>query len=185
MTNEELFAKGDIEALYNNNLKYMFSLRYKFKGMDWEELQSLCNLGFSKAVKKYSPDKNVKFITYLAMCLQNEVFKYFKDSKKHANLVYLSDSVVSYKNGQSQTLEDTLSIEIDFLENFICKEENEELKSALNCLSNREKAVMDLVLSNKTQVQISKLIGVQQASISRIQKRSINKIRRFLNGYKN
>jgi len=59
--------------------------------------------------------------------------------------------------------------------------ENIMLKEALKCLNEREKKIINLrFYKNKTQMEIAEEIGISQAQVSRLEKATLEKIRKHL-----
>ena len=59
--------------------------------------------------------------------------------------------------------------------------ENIVLKEALKCLNDRERKIINLrFYQNKTQMEIAEEIGISQAQVSRLEKATLEKIRKHL-----
>lgn len=58
---------------------------------------------------------------------------------------------------------------------------NIDLKNALSKLTDRERNIINLLyFEDKTQMEIAHIIGISQAQISRLIKKSLNKLRKLM-----
>lgn len=85
-----------------------------------------------------------------------------------------------YSNGEeSLLLLDQLSDEKDNADNWM---ENLSLCEALKLLPEKEREVLELrYYQGKTQIEISKIVNISQAQVSRLEKNAIEKLRKVLN----
>lgn len=166
-----------IKKLYNTQL-------------DYEELFSIAIIGYAKALNCYDKSKNVKFSTYAINCIRNEIFYVLRKEKKHfSNSISLETVLSTDKNGNSLTLEDTLSeheMNVKSLEDIILEGENREmLLRALEYLKEDEKFILTYRFGLDrgivyTQKQIADKVNMSQANVSKIQKSSLNKLKLIL-----
>lgn len=70
------------EKLVIHNLRYVAHLarEYKYPHVDIEDLFQEGIIGLMKAVKKFNPDKEVRFITYSVFWIRNSILTYIKNN---------------------------------------------------------------------------------------------------------
>lgn len=91
---KELILKakeGDLKAqneILTANLRFVFNIasRYKGKGATISDLISEGNMGLVKAIQKFDPEKDVKFISYAVWWIRNSMQEFLK--KRQACLNY-------------------------------------------------------------------------------------------------
>ena len=181
-------TNSDDLVLENINLIYyvlkQYGLYHKL-----EEYYDICMIGLVKAANFFDESKGYTFSTYGISCIRSELFNYLRretNSKRKANYNTISlDTVICENEGKALTILDTLPSDTNIEEELIQKEEIEELYKALEMLDEREYIVISYMFGingyNKiNQFEIAKKIGVQQATISRIGKKAIRKMRYYL-----
>ena len=109
---------GDREAaerLVTANLRFVISYvkKYQGRGLNLAELVCIGNEGLLKAVKKFDPDKGVKFISYAVCCMRQTVLQALAEQTRsvriplnqNSNLVKLSrtETALTQKLGRSPT----------------------------------------------------------------------------------
>jgi len=84
-----------------------------------------------------------------------------------------------YSDGEeSMLLLDQLSDEKNTADNWM---ENLSLSEAVKCLPDKEREVLELrYYQGKTQIEISKIVNISQAQVSRLEKNAIEKLRKVL-----
>ena len=110
--------KGDKEAaerLVTANLRFVISYvkKYQGRGLGLAELVCIGNEGLLKAVKKFDPDKGVKFISYAVWWIRQTVLQALAEQTRsvriplnqNSNLVKLSrtDTALTQQLGRSPT----------------------------------------------------------------------------------
>ena len=138
-------------------------------------------LGLVKGAKTYDESKGYTLSTYLGTCIQNEINYHRRKEKKHKYLISLNQPVST--DSKEITLEETISNPDDQYEEFFKKEEYKLLYKALDTLSDKDKSIFydyyGLAGHEKiTQKEISKKLGISQATVSRIIKRKLKLLRR-------
>lgn len=180
--------KGDKNAkdiLIKHNLRLVAHIVKKYQGSeDSDDLISTGTIGLIKAINTYDLDKGTQLATYTARCIENEILMLLRANKKHQNNVYLSDKIGSDKDGNELTIMDMLSIDGEEVVDEVSKKVD---KSKLNkilkeCLSDREYVVISLRFGLKNGVplpqrEVAKFLKISRSYISRIEKKSIEKIR--------
>lgn len=164
----EISHKRFIEK--NHNLIYAFLNRYK---LPTDEYYDLAAIGLCKAAKTWDCNKQ-KFCTYAYACMFNEVmgekrkYRCQKRIESH-NLVSL-DAHIDTEHDVS--LLDIVSNPCSVEDEIIAKI---DVNSFVKSLKDRDKQVVDLFTRGYCQDDIADIIGVSQATISRIKKTLKNK----------
>jgi RNA polymerase primary sigma factor len=103
------------ERLVTANLRFVISYvkKYQGRGLNLAELVCIGNEGLLKAVKKFDPDKGVKFISYAVWWIRQTVLQALAEQTRsvriplnqNSNLVKLSrtETVLTQKLGRSPT----------------------------------------------------------------------------------
>ena len=108
---------------------------------------------------------------------------YFRNQKKSAQDVYISDPIDTDKEGNSLTLIDVIADKSDIVEELDTKLKLEKLKTIISdVLDQREFEIIELRygLGNKpelTQREIAKKLNISRSYVSRIEKSALEKLR--------
>lgn len=186
----EKLAKGDLNAkntLIEHNMRLVAHVVKKYytgNFTDEEDLISIGTIGLIKAVSSYSPDKNIKFATYAAKCIQNEVLMYFRSLKKTSLDVYMDDPIDTDKDGNTMTLMDIITFDDNIVEKIDNKTKCDRLYDIVeNTLDKREKEIiiMRYGLYGKkplTQREVAKKLNISRSYVSRIEKKALEDLRK-------
>ncbi len=187
------FHEGDISArdkLLEHNMRLVAHVVKKYKGnMETDDLLSVGSLGLAKAINTYSKDKNVRLATFASRCIENEILMLIRANKKHKYSVSLYDEVGVDKDGNTLKIIDTITEdEADALsnaDNALLKAELEEKMRVV--LSKREYTVLALRFGLYNgrpfhQREVAKILKISRSYISRIEKKSLEKLRKVVNG---
>lgn len=189
---DELLEKsrnGDIEArnkLVEHNLRLVAHIvkKYYATGADQDDLISIGTIGLIKAVSTFKADKNIRLATYAARCIENEILMFFRNQKKMAQDVFISDPIDTDKDGNALTLIDIIADKRDIVEEIDTKLKLEKLKRILpSTLDKREMQIIEMRygLCNEkelTQREIAKKLNISRSYVSRIEKSALEKLRK-------
>ena len=180
-------AEGDERLrgiLVERNLRLVVYIAKKFEstGIGIEDLISIGTIGLIKAINTFRADKNIKLATYASRCIENEILMYLRKTSKYVEISIDEPLNVDW-DGNELLLSDILSSEEDSVG--IALEEAEErktLRCALRCLSEREREIIELRFGLRdgreyTQKDVANMLGISQSYISRLEKRSIARLR--------
>ncbi len=180
-------AEGDERLrgiLVERNLRLVVYIAKKFEstGIGIEDLISIGTIGLIKAINTFRADKNIKLATYASRCIENEILMYLRKTSKYVEISINEPLNVDW-DGNELLLSDILSSEEDSVG--IALEEAEErktLRCALRCLSEREREIIELRFGLRdgreyTQKDVANMLGISQSYISRLEKRSIARLR--------
>lgn len=179
---------GDIEArniLIKHNLRLVVFIAKKYVNYpDNDELISIGTLGLIKAINSYDPIKGTQLATYASRCIENEILMTMRTYKKYSKDISIFDSIGTDKDGNEMTLIDLLYVEE---ESVYSKLDAEILKGSLaklmkEYLNDREYIILIYRFGLKdniprTQQFVADKLGISRSYISRIEKKSLSKLK--------
>ena len=183
-----LMKKGDKEArdlLITHNMRLVVHVAKKYSGAaETDDLISVGSIGLIKAVNTFDNSKGTQLATFAARCIENEILMLLRANKKFKNDISLSDTVGADKDGNELTLMDLLCEKEDSVFSEVDKsiEREKFLKFLKGVLSEREYVVMVMRYGLKgnrsyAQREVAKFLKISRSYISRIEKKSIEKLR--------
>lgn len=181
-------AAGDIDArnkLIEHNLRLVAHIvkKYYTAGCDQDDLISIGTIGLIKAIGTFKNEKGIRLATYAARCIENEILMYFRNMKKSAQDVYISDPIDTDKDGNTLTLIDVIADEGDIAEEIDKKMKIEKLKVIISgVLDEREYEIIRERYGlggtgELTQREVAKRLGISRSYVSRIEKSALQKLR--------
>ena len=184
----ERFKNGDASAralLIERNLRLVSHIvkKYYSKTNDTDDLISIGTIGLIKAIDSFNPERNIKLATYASRCIENEILMYFRNIRKNATDVYLSDSIEMDKDGTPLTIQETISDSRDLAEDLETKIKWEQVSRIIqNITDEREKEIIILRygLNNKkplTQREVAQRLNISRSYVSRIEKKVLEDIK--------
>ena len=139
---------GDAEArekLIEHNLRLVAHIVKKYYAVSTEQddLLSIGTIGLIKAVNTFKADKNIRLATYASKCIQNELLMYFRQKRKSAGELSLSDTLESDGDGNALALQDIICCEDSGLSAVEEQDRYHAMHRALaGCLSPREREII-------------------------------------------
>ena len=114
----EKYHKGDNAArdrLIRHNLRLVAHVAKKYYAnpQDNEDLISIGTIGLIKAVQSFNYEKNTRFSTYRAKCIENEILMSFRKLKGSENTIYLEDNLEVNNDSSNLSLKDSLQDDFD------------------------------------------------------------------------
>ena len=200
---------GDTNALNElvlHNLKFVVLLANKFIGMglNIDDLIQEGNAGLIEAAKRFTPDKDTKFITYAQFWIRKYLNESIVDYGRTVKLPHNQEYQI-YKEKVSGTYEGNLTnVEIDkpmgdedsstfgdlylsedFVDPFEKEEQNAKLSFLLGQLSSEEIKIIKLFYGieetkSLSTREVSKIVGIEEAKINRILKIARSKMRKVI-----
>lgn len=190
----EKYRNGSTQArdkLINHNLRLVAHVAKKYyqNQQDNEDLISIGTIGLIKAVQSFTYEKNTRFSTYAAKCIENEILMSFRKQKQNENIISLEDTLDINNDESKLSLKDSLAddFEIDtFCEN---EESKKEVVDLVNkCLDGRERQIIVLrygIGNNKpmTQQEVCEILGISRSYVSRLESKAISMLRNEIGKY--
>lgn len=185
---------GDKSAkniLIEKNLRLVAHVikKYYSSDADNEELISVGTVGLIKAINSFDPDKGVKLSTYAARCIDNEILMYFRNKRKTSLDISFDEPIETDSEGNPLTLMDIIAEEDKTFDEIWLKNNTIKLYRFIEEIDDeRERSILILRYGLNgekplTQNEIAKLFGISRSYVSRIETRSLKKLRkRFENG---
>jgi RNA polymerase primary sigma factor len=200
---------GDSQALNElvlHNLKFVVLLANKFIGMgiNIDDLIQEGNSGLIEAAKRFTPDKDTKFITYAQFWIRkylnesivehgrtvriphNQEYEIYKEKVKgdyDRNLTNVEIDKPINEDGYF-TIGDMLLTE-DFVDPFEKEEQNSQLKFFLEQLTPEEVQIIKLFYGieetkSLSTREVSKIVGIDEVKVNRILKIARHKMRKVI-----
>lgn len=181
----------EICAEENMDLIHYVANRFRNTRLPYDDLYSVCMMGYTKALNAFDKDRGVKLSTFAVNCMQNEVKFYLRKEKKHTtNTVSMGTILSRDKNGNDFQLEDILSEKgnekvLSIEATYELTEDKSIIDEAILSLTEQEQYIMNSRYGlqgyqPKTQKLIAEEIDMSQANVSKIQKNCIDKIKRYV-----
>ncbi len=185
----EKSRSGDTEArnkLVEHNLRLVAHIvkKYYSSGAEQDDLISIGTIGLIKAVSTFKADKGIRLATYASRCIENEILMFFRNQKKTAQDVFISDPIDTDKEGNALTLIDVIADKSDIVEEIDTKMKLQKLRLVINgVLDERELEIIEMRygINGKpelTQREIAKKLNISRSYVSRIEKSALEKLRK-------
>ena len=169
--------------LIEHNLRLVAHVVKKYyTDEDQDDLISIGTIGLIKAINTFKCDKKIRLATYAARCIENEILMHFRNNKKYAQDVYISDPIDTDKNGNALTLIDVIADEGNIEEEIETKIRIQRLNDILyKTLDKRELDIIKMrygIGTNElTQREIAKKLGISRSYVSRIETAALLKLK--------
>ena len=187
----ECFSKlreGDSDAkakLIEHNLRLVAHITKKYyaTGGDQDDLISIGTIGLIKAVNSFKSDKGSRFATYASRCIENEILMYFRNVKKSAQDVSISDTIDTDRDGNSLTYMDVMADEDTLFEDIDLKLRTTRLYEVVEGgLAPREREIITLRYglygrTPLTQRETAQRLGISRSYVSRIEKKALETLK--------
>ena len=192
-----LFEKmhaGDSKArskIIEHNLRLVSHIirKYYSSSTETDELLSVGSLGLIKAVDSFKSDRQTRFATYGAKCIQNEILMYFRSSKKNSAEISINETIDIDKDGNPLTYLDIISVEDTTCEDIELEMHIKKLRELVEkVLEGREKEIIVLRYGlmgyePKTQREVAKHLKISRSYVSRIEKKALLTLRENFGSY--
>ena len=187
-----LYKAGDVEAkdiLIERNLRLVAHIVKKYMSTcrDMDELIAIGIVGLVKAVKTYDGTKGSRLGTYAARCIDNELLMLLRTERKLNREISLYEPIGTDKEGNEisfiDVVEDTVD---DVLDQMMLDERIRKMYVAISeVLTTREREIIYkryglFGCKEVTQREIGRRFGISRSYVSRIEKRALMKLRKFI-----
>ncbi|MBP1574261.1 MAG: RNA polymerase sporulation sigma factor SigK [Oscillospiraceae bacterium] len=171
--------------LIEHNLRLVSHIikKYYSNSSEQDDLVSIGTIGLIKAVSTFNYEKGTKFATYAARCIENEILMYFRNKKKYAQDISLSEPIECDKDGNALSIMDIMADEKSISEDIEEKLNSEKLYKIIDSeLSPREKEIIYLrygLLGRKafTQREVAEKLEISRSYVSRIEKKALETLK--------
>ena len=180
--------EGDMVArdkIIEHNLRLVSHIIKKYYASyeNTDELLSIGSLGLIKAVDSFKPSFGTRFATYASKCIQNEILMFFRSKKRTGMEVSINDTIDVDKDGNPLTYLDIISVEESIEADLDLKGHIEKIRTLVDeLLPPREREIIVLRYGLKgykprTQREVAAYLGISRSYVSRIEKRSLEKLK--------
>ena len=187
----ECFAgivNGEKEArdkLISHNLRLVAHVIKKYYPgtADTDDLISIGTIGLIKAVASFNSEKNTRFSTYAAKCIENEVLMFFRAGRKNNASCSLNDPIDGNHGESELSLGDVLADTVFVDEIYEHKSDAEGLRRLVDQkLEGRERQIIRLRYGfcggePITQQEVADILVISRSYVSRIEKRALEKLK--------
>lgn len=171
------------KKLVEENVRLAYYMAQKWmnqlapRRFDPDELRSLCALALCKAARAFDEEKGVKFATFAARCMDNEVLMVLRKEKHNWRFVSLEQPITEdLDDGNALTVQETLSDPQDDIEAWIILE---TIPVLLKTLQDRERTIMERIyFSDEAQRSVGADLGLSQSYVSRIRRKALDEMKK-------
>lgn len=173
------------ETLIEHNLRLVSHILKKYQSEydDQEDLISIGTIGLIKAVDSFDTEKGIRFATYGARCIENEILMFFRSKKKDANVVSVNEPIDVDSEGNPLTLIDVIYCDDTISDDIDLKRKTERLYSLIDEMENDRDRMIIIKryglynTPEMTQREIAKELGISRSYVSRIETRVLSELR--------
>ena len=186
------YNAGDLEAknvLIEHNLRLVAHIVKKYigTGRDMDELIAIGIVGLVKAVNTYRIEKGSRLGTYAARCIDNELLMLLRSERKLSREISLYEPIGTDKEGNEIRFMDVVEDPSEnMLDLMMLDERIEKMYAAIeHILTERERQIICKRYGlfggeEVTQREIGKHMGISRSYVSRIEKKALQKLRRYI-----
>lgn len=167
--------------LDNQGLVHYFVKQFGVKPncSEYDDLVSIGMIGLIKASRSFDEQKKIKFATYAATCINNEIRMNYRNTKKIKNEVSMEEPIAMDSEGGELFLENIIADKkVNIAKEIQNREEAEKtLRIMLNYLQGKERLGLLYRIGKNSQKKVGELIRVSQSYIARLERKAKNKVR--------
>lgn len=172
-----------LEEVLKQFQKFIYKVCQPWKlKYELDDLSQVAFMGLNKAYENYDIKKDVLFLTYAAMIINNEIRMYHRKNKKHENNISMS-TTFQFKDNDNLELGDTLQDDINYEDVAVTNIECEKLKISMQKLSQSEQKIIEAVhFGYKSQKEIAHELNLSQSIVSRKYRKALSKLKNIMEG---
>lgn len=186
------YKEGDIEAkniLIERNLRLVAHIvkKYISTGREMDELIAIGIVGLVKAVNTYDHEKGSRLGTYAARCIDNELLMLLRSERKLNREISLFEPIGMDKEGNEISFMDVVEDpSVNSLDQMLFSEEIGKMYEGIETVLNeREREIIYKRYGlhgwdEVTQKEIGKTLGISRSYVSRIEKKALQKLRKYI-----
>ena len=150
---------------------------------DQEEAYAMGCETFVNSLTKYDQTRNDKYISFLGLMLDSCFLMAARKEKQLSkyNITSLDTVVKTSDNGSDITLAEVIPDSIDIFEQVENKINKEKFIQACKILNSTESDILQMRIEGKTQKEICLQLSISQSYVSRLEKKIINKLKKYIN----
>lgn len=187
---------GDVDAqneILTANLRFVFNIasRYKGNGAAISDLISEGNMGLIKAIQKFNPERDVKFISYAVWWVRNSMQEFIKKRQMHLKMEKEEDTLntIVCEKRLIDNNDEVITKKDVVMSNERDEEKRENDKShklivdkILSVLSDRERYIIEEYygIGDKKEKNLEEIgieLNITRERVRQIKKSAINKLR--------
>lgn len=172
----------NLQELYEKNYKSLCKVAHSWEikganhNMDFDDLMSICNIGFMDAVESFDSTRGAKFNTYVTTVANNTVSKHFKKlnaikRNPEYGFIYIDEEVQD-----ELPLAETISNNEDMCMD-VCEKDLIERVMEVARPIKRAEEILTLKMQGYTISEIGRLLGVSREVVAATFWRFKNKLR--------
>lgn len=174
------------QTLIEHNLRLVVYIAKKFEssGVGIEDLISIGTIGLIKAVNTFCPGRHIKLATYSSRCIENEILMHLRKISGQRGELSIDEPLNVDRDGNELLLSDVLGGDPDVVSQDLEQEaERSVLLACVAKLSDREQQILRLRFGlygakEHTQKEVADLLGISQSYISRLEKKTIKRLKK-------
>ena len=176
----------DLLIVHNLRLVVYIAKKFDIPGAGIEDLISIGTIGLIKAVRTFSPEKNIKLATYASRCIENEILMFIRKTSQIKGELSLDEPLNTDWDGNELLLSDVLGSDPDMVGmNVEHDDECRMLRLVLERLPKRDREIMYMRFGlegqiEHTQKQVADKMNISQSYISRLEKKIISMLKKEL-----
>ncbi len=173
----------DLLIVHNLRLVVYIAKKFDIPGAGIEDLISIGTIGLIKAVRTFSPEKNIKLATYASRCIENEILMFIRKTSQIKGELSLDEPLNTDWDGNELLLSDVLGSDPDMVGmNVEHDDECRMLRLVLERLPKRDREIMYMRFGlegqiEHTQKQVADKMNISQSYISRLEKKIMHRLR--------
>lgn len=176
----------DLLIVHNLRLVVYIAKKFDIPGAGIEDLISIGTIGLIKAVRTFSPEKNIKLATYASRCIENEILMFIRKTSQIKGELSLDEPLNTDWDGNELLLSDVLGSDPDMVGmNVEHDDECRMLRLVLERLPKRDREIIYMRFGlegqiEHTQKQVADKMNISQSYISRLEKKIIFMLKKEL-----
>lgn len=182
------YRAGDMEArnlLIEHNLRLVAHIikKYYSSYSDQDDLISIGTIGLIKGIGSFDETKGTHLATYASRCIENEILMHFRNQKKSAQDISMSEPIDTDPQGNPLTLSEIIFTDDTIVDDLDTKIKIERLRKFIDEMP--ETRAKQILIARygldgnfpKTQREIAEQMHISRSYVSRIEKKTLEELR--------